>query len=313
MAKGRSEGDLTEVYTDGGARPNPGPAGWGAVILRPGEEPLELSGGESHSTNNRMELTAAIRALEELGEDEPAHLHTDSLYLRKGVTEWLPRWVRQGWKRKGGAVENEDLWRRLQDLDRRRDVRWKWVKGHAGHEWNEHADRLASEAIAAQAGDGTSAAMPRVDCEIFVRVSSTGKRGGWAATVRRAGEDWSEETRVGTAAGVSANQLDLMAAAELLEAMPEGSKVAVYSGSDYLRLGASRWIHGWRKRGWTTKTGKPVANRELWERLQRAEARLAGVRWPEPGDEAQEILQHLERRAREARQEGPAVPQGSNP
>lgn len=297
-------GEITEVYTDGGARPNPGPGGWGVVVLRPGEEPLELSGGEERTTNNRMELTAALHALEELAEDEPAHLHTDSLYLRKGITEWLPRWVRQGWKRKGGAVENEDLWRRLQELNQKRSVRWKWVKGHAGHRWNERADELATAAIGEQGGGAAPQPAADVDHEIYLRVSSTGKRGGWAATVRQAGEDWSEETRTGSASGASANQLDLMAATELLEEMPDGAAVALYTGSDYLRLGASRWIEGWKKKGWKTKTGKPVANKELWQRLQRAEERLAKVRWPEPGDEAQEILKHLERRAREARKEG---------
>jgi ribonuclease HI len=305
--KGAAAARRTEVYTDGGARPNPGPGGWGVVLLRPGAEPAELSGGADHTTNNRMELTAAIHALEALRVGEAADVHTDSLYLRKGVTEWLPGWIARGWKRKSGAVENEDLWRRLDALDRRRDVAWHWLRGHAGHRWNERADALASAEVRRHGGeaDGRAvAAVPAVDREIFLRISCASGRGGWAAAVREPGEASSEETVSGRVARTTPNRVDLEAAAALLEAQPEGSRIALFSASDYLRNGASQWIHGWRKRNWTTRDGKPVANRDLWERLSRAIDRHAAVHWPPAAGEAAEVLEALEPRAKEARSGG---------
>lgn len=297
----------THVYTDGGARPNPGAGGWGAVLLRPGREPEELSGGEPRTTNNRMELTAAIRALEALDEGEGAVVHTDSAYVRNGITKWLPGWVARGWKRKGGAVENEDLWRRLASLDADREVTWKWVKGHSGNRWNERADTLATEGRKPyRQGGGEAAAVEVADgtWEVYLRISCVRGRGGWAAAVRRAGEEGSEKMVHGRARGTTPNRLDLEAAAELLEGLPEGAEAVVFTGSDYLRHGASRWIHGWRRGGWTTKAGKPVANRDLWERLQAAMDRLSEVRWPAPGDDEGEALDRLETAAREARTEG---------
>ena len=136
------------VYTDGGADPNPGPGGWGVVLFHGATgKKSELSGGEPKTTNNRMELTAAIRALEALKQRCEVHLFTDSQYLRRGVTEWLPGWIARGWRRKDGELQNEDLWRRLAELIVTQDVRWEWVKGHAGHEHNERADELAREGM----------------------------------------------------------------------------------------------------------------------------------------------------------------------
>lgn len=294
-----------DVYTDGGSRPNPGPGGWGVVILRPGGDPEELSGGADETTNNRMELTAAIRALESLQGAGPIRLHTDSQYVRRGITEWLAGWVARGWKRKSGKVENEDLWRRLASLDHGRDVDWRWVKGHAGNRWNERADELASAEVARHGGAAVAeavAAVPEVDREIFLRISCARGQGGWAAAVRDPADPTGEETVTGQATRTTPNRLDLQAAAELLEAQPVGSRVAFHTGSDYLRNGASQWIHGWKKRGWTTGAGKPVANRDLWERVERAIKRQAAVHWPPVGEVAAEALDALESRAKEARQ-----------
>ena len=294
-----------DVYTDGGSRPNPGPGGWGVVILEDGgDSPRELSGGSDQTTNNRMELTAAIRALEELQGRGPVRLHTDSQYVRRGITQWLDKWVAQGWKRKGGKLENEDLWRRLADLDGGRDVEWKWIKGHAGDRWNERADELASAEVARHGGKAVEravAAVPDVDREIFLRISCAKGRGGWAAAVRPPGDEIEEETVTGRETRTTPNRLDLVAACELLEDQEAGSRIAFHTGSDYLRNGASDWIHGWKKKGWKTGSGKPVANRELWERLDRAMARHDEVHWPPVGDVAAEVLKGLERRAKEAR------------
>lgn len=140
---------IVSIFTDGGAMPNPGPGGWGAV-LRYSNHQRELKGGEAHATNNQMELLAAISALEALKQPCSVDLHTDSQYVRNGITKWIHDWKRNGWRTADKQpVKNIDLWQRLEAAIARHDVRWHWVKGHAGHELNERADRLASEAIAA--------------------------------------------------------------------------------------------------------------------------------------------------------------------
>ena len=135
------------VYTDGGAKPNPGgPGGWAALLIS-GEHQRELSGAEPATTNNRMELTAAIMALEALKEPCQVTLYTDSQYLKNGITLWLPNWLRKGWKTSARkAVKNRDLWQRLHDACQRHDIDWRWVRGHAGNPANQRVDRLASAA-----------------------------------------------------------------------------------------------------------------------------------------------------------------------
>jgi ribonuclease HI len=136
------------IYTDGACSGNPGPGGWGAVLMSAGRE-KDLWGGEAVTTNNRMELMAAIRALEALTRPCRVELHTDSQYLRQGITQWIHAWKARGWKTADGKpVKNEDLWRRLDEARARHEVRWHWVKGHAGHPLNERADALARDGIA---------------------------------------------------------------------------------------------------------------------------------------------------------------------
>jgi ribonuclease HI len=348
------------IYTDGGADPNPGPGGWGAVLVHPASgRTEEQSGGEPHTTNNRMELTAAIRALEALNQPCRVELHTDSQYLRRGVSEWLPGWIARGWRRKSGELQNEDLWRRLAAAEARHEVTWKWLKGHAGHPQNERADQLASAAIGEQRAAARSAAAgghgggggaaartvpPPPDFEVFLRVSQTPRGSGWAALIRRGaptpeGEDGgtrgagergergvgeggerraeasakSAADRVGAelsvehggrtlaqgesdtvhedgervltgglppGAAATSNALDLAAAVAALESLPAGASVVVHTISDYLRLGASRWLPAWRQRGWKTQEGTPVLNRGLWQRLAAALA-TRRVSWPD--------------------------------
>ena len=141
------------IWTDGACSGNPGPGGWGAV-LRYGAHQKELKGGEELTTNNRMELTAAIEALELLRRPCAVALHTDSQYLRGGVTSWLDRWKHNGWRTADRKpVKNEDLWRRLDEAAGRHDVEWLWVKGHAGDEHNERADWLAREGMSIHLSD----------------------------------------------------------------------------------------------------------------------------------------------------------------
>ena len=135
------------VYTDGACSGNPGPGGYG-VILVAGRHRKELKGGEPDTTNNRMELMAAIAALDALKRACEVELHTDSQYLRLGVTEWLKGWKQNGWRTSAKKpVKNEDLWRRLDEVAQRHRIDWRWVKGHAGHDENERADELAREGL----------------------------------------------------------------------------------------------------------------------------------------------------------------------
>jgi ribonuclease HI len=134
------------VYTDGACDPNPGPGGWSA-ILRIGATEKILIGGERETTNNRMELTAALRTLEELKEPSRVEIYTDSEYLQRGITEWMPVWKAKNWKRKGGKLANLDLWQALDVSLTRHEVTWHWVKGHANSRENQRADSLARKAI----------------------------------------------------------------------------------------------------------------------------------------------------------------------
>lgn len=135
------------IYTDGACSGNPGPGGWGAVLYY-GNTERELSGGEAETTNNRMELTAAIKALEALKSRCKVALYTDSEYVRKGITEWITGWKAKGWKTAAKKpVKNADLWKQLDDIAAQHEVHWHWVKGHAGDPMNERADALARAGI----------------------------------------------------------------------------------------------------------------------------------------------------------------------
>ena len=138
---------ITQIYTDGGCRGNPGPGGWG-VVLQAGSAEKELWGGEANTTNNRMELTAVIRALGALTRPASVQIHTDSQYVQKGISEWIHNWKRNGWKTADKKpVKNADLWQELDRISQQHRITWLWVKGHAGHPGNERADTLANRGI----------------------------------------------------------------------------------------------------------------------------------------------------------------------
>ncbi len=158
MTNATNANKSVEAHTDGACLGNPGPGGWAALLRYRGHE-RELAGGEPDTTNNRMELMAAIMALEALSEPCTVVLTTDSQYVRQGITEWIGNWVRRGWKTAGGdPVKNRDLWERLHTAAQRHSVEWKWVKGHSGDPDNErvdvlartHAERLRGRAVAAR-------------------------------------------------------------------------------------------------------------------------------------------------------------------
>lgn len=292
-------GERIRVYTDGGCRPNPGPGGWGAVLMLP-EGPHELSGSEAQSTNNRMELTAAVRALEALPPGAEVELVTDSTYLKHGITKWLALWRRNGWLTgTKEPVKNRDLWIALDEAARRHRVTWSWARGHAGEAGNERAHALAAAAIpggpaartvrpvsaaaAARggAGDGTASEEP---VEVFLGVawSGTRRQGAWGAVLRHRGLDKEVAGRLDLP---SSNAAHIASAALALETVKRRLPVRVTTASDYLRDGATLWMPAWRQRGWRTSEGQPVASRDWWERLARQLARLP-VEWEVADKEA---------------------------
>ena len=138
---------IVNVYTDGACKGNPGAGGWGA-LLEYGDRTRELFGGEAHTTNNRMELIAVIRALEALNRQCQVKLHTDSKYVQLGISVWIHDWKKRGWKTADKKpVKNADLWRQLDELAQQHEIEWLWVKGHAGHDGNERADELANRGV----------------------------------------------------------------------------------------------------------------------------------------------------------------------
>jgi ribonuclease HI len=290
--------DLPQVtiYTDGGCRPNPGPGGWGAILLREKSDPEELSGAEARATNNRMELQAAIEALRRLDRPHRVHLVTDSEYLRKGVTKWMTTWRRTGWKTASKKdVANRDLWEALSEEIERHRVDWRWVRGHTGDRWNERADELASAAV-------PRSPLPVEDPEavhLFTAVAHSGKQdaGAWAVLLSFRGE---ERILSGRTEGASANRMHITSAGIGLSELKRSVKVHLYTASDYLKDGATAWIKGWRARGWTTRDGTPVANRELWQRLATLIDRH-DVRWHvASSDQLPEEMERAKAAAKEA-------------
>ncbi len=262
------------IYTDGGCRPNPGPGGWAAVLIRNGKKVGELSGGEPEATNNRMELRAAIEGLRALDKGHRVRLITDSEYLRKGITQWIDRWRANGWKTAAKKpVLNDDLWRELAGELERHTVDWEWVKGHAGDRWNERADRLASEAI-------PRPPLPVEDpgaVHIFLGVARSAKRdvGSWSALLAFGDRD---KALYGRQNGASANRMHIHGAVVGLNALKRPVRVHAYTVSDYLKDGATSWLGGWRARNWQTRDGRPVGHTGLWKKLDE-QLRRHSVSW----------------------------------
>jgi len=266
------------VYTDGGCDPNPGPGGW-AAIIRFDDHEWVLTGNDPDTTNNRMELLAATSALALLASlVGPCRVtvHTDSEYLRLGITEWIEHWKTNGWlTQTKEPVKNQDLWQQLLHLTQTHQVEWQWLRGHSGHTLNERADRLATQSRKALRRTLGSAAppQPRLDSrpqvEICVKASgpSEGKPGTWAA-VLRSGEHTRSITQVEP--GLSVNALLIRAATAALRALTKPCQVTLYSDAEYLIQGASSWLSRWQASGWKTKEGKAVANRAEWEALLEA-------------------------------------------
>lgn len=257
------EPDIVVIYSDGGADPNPGIGGW-AALLRYGGREKALTGNAPKTTNNRMELQAAIGALGALRRSCRIEYHTDSEYLRRGITGSVEKWAAAGWKTKGGRpVPNADLWQELRELVRKHDINWHWVRGHSGDPTNERVDKLAREA--------RLAITPRIDLEVdvprlYLRASCKGNPGPgrWAVALESHG-GWEE--RVGNSPNTTNNRMELTAALEGLLLLSPGDRVQVFTTSDYLYQGITRWVTGWQARGWRKNDEQPVANADLWRPL----------------------------------------------
>jgi ribonuclease HI len=279
------------IYTDGACDPNPGPGGW-AAILRYGRHEKILSGGHPQTTNNRMELQAALAALRALKVPSHVTLYTDSEYLRQGITEWLPVWQARGWRTSARQpVQNRDLWEALVKETTRHAVDWQWVKGHAGDPLNERVDRLARDAIPRPRE--TPQTLPAGAVQLFTRASCLGTPGpgGWAVVIEREGE---RSSLTGSDSETTVNAMELEAAIRGLTALPSPSNVLLYTVSQYVYSGITRWVENWQARGWLTRGGEPVANREKWEALLQAAGQhqvdwrlLTGDRPPQTQEAAQ--------------------------
>ena len=251
------------IYSDGACNPNPGPGGWGAVLLAPDSDPVELSGRDPNTTNNRMELTAAIKALDSLTSPHKITLYTDSKYLKRGVTEWISVWERRNWKTIDNTdVLNQDLWVKLRSLLQKHEITWKWVKGHNDDKWNERADSLAGSAIVRQG-------LPLDDnnaIHIFTGVTYSVKTrtGGWGVLLRYRNN---RKILTGQKDGTTGNRMHIQAAIEGLTAIKRPLPIHFYTVSSYLRDGATGWVRQWSMADWKTKEGKKVSHRDLWHML----------------------------------------------
>jgi ribonuclease HI len=255
--------DEVIIHSDGGADPNPGIGGW-AALLRYGDREKILSGNDPKTTNNRMELQAAISALRALRRPCKVEFHTDSQYLRRGITEGVDKWAATGWKTKAGRpVPNAELWQELRSLVTRHEINWYWVQGHSGDPSNERVDQLAREArLKITPNIDLAANVPR----LYLRGSCQGNPGPgrWGVALEEGGE-WEEHG--GATESTTNNRMELTAAIEGLLLLPPGSAIQVFTTSDYLYQGATRWAAGWKARGWKKKDGQAVANADLWRLL----------------------------------------------
>ena len=252
-------------------------------------QPSELvKGGEGRSTNNRMELTAAIEALKTRNAGESVELYTDSEYLRLGITQWLDAWIRNGWIRgKGKPVLNKDLWLELHTQNSRLQVDWRWVKAHAGHTFNEIVDHAAREAAISAASlddsetkiaDGrpsTAGDVPASAKYAIAAVDSGTNRSAWA--VISEASDF-ETVLEGIEVGASVHRALLTGTVRLLRSLQENGGVRLSTDSEYLYKGATQWLDGWWRRGWRKSDDKPVANKDLWIEIHGQLKRL-DVEW----------------------------------
>lgn len=266
------------IYTDGGADPNPGYGGW-AAVLQFGPHEKELTGNAANVTNNRMELQAALSALQALTRPCQVRFYTDSQYLQRGITEWMDGWAAQNWRKKGQLIPNADLWQKLRVETKRHEIDWHWVKGHAGNELNERVDQLATAArLDITPQDEINSSLPR----LYVRGSCLGNPGpgGWGVVLEEGPLADSDTTQFsGSEPNTSNNRMELMAVYTGLGQLDENTAVQIITVSDYVYQGATQWINGWRKRNWKKRGGQPIANADLWQAIDNRLQQGQTIRW----------------------------------
>ncbi len=306
MADTHSTSELV-IYTDGACSPNPGPGGWGAVIIRDGAIVSELSGSEERSTNNRMELTAAVEVLRSIKETARIDLYTDSVYLKSGITDWINKWQLNDWRTADRKeVKNSDLWRQLLEQIERHQVQFHWIKGHGVDPHNIRADELAvaarkSEGAAARPGSSSSSLFAdRIHLFTGVTCKHATRVGGWSVIL-----NWRSHVKIlgEGCQGMSANQLYLVAVINGLASLKKELPVDVHTHSGYLHDGAAIWLSGWKNRKWRTREGDEVSNKELWLQLDALLSRYEVTFYLEDKTEPYCFLQEAKELAREFEQE----------
>ena len=263
------------IFTDGSCLVTSGAGGWAIVIKGNGED-RELSGAVSNTTNNRMELQAALEALRTLEDGAKAVVHTDSNYVKQGVTLWMRDWKHRGWKRKSGSLKNLDLWQQIDKEAARLDVTWRWVRAHAGHPDNERADQLAQQAAkSVRSSKGTeleSTETPQSSCseeQVVVHGVVFGLRANSSSAWFLQSRDSEGSVRElgGASTDRTAYSLGLDLAIRSLEMAPSTARVELCLNCPHVAEGVNGWSHTWRRNGWRTSDGRAVAHREKWQAL----------------------------------------------
>lgn len=254
------------IHSDGGADPNPGVGGW-AALIRDGAQETILTGSAPHTTNNRMELEAAVAALSFLDRPRVVDFYTDSEYVRRGMAEHVAGWAASDWKTKSGrAVANAELWQKLHELALKHQITWYRVRGHSGDPDNDRVDALARQArLSITPEIVPETGLPKLYLSAIVH-GNPGP-GAWGAALEEGGFS---EALGGAQASTTNNRMELLAAIEGLRLLKAGSGVQVLTASDYVFQGITRWMPDWRERGWRKKDGGPVANADLWQALSEA-------------------------------------------
>jgi ribonuclease HI len=256
---------VVTIYTDGSCSPNPGPGGWGVVILPEKGRKREISGKVADTTNNRMELQAPLEALRALACPSNVQLYTDSKYVQNGISKWIVNWRENNWLRsEKEAVKNRDLWESLDREIKRHKVQWLWVKGHSDSQYNERADELATTARGREVLPLTE----ETAVHIFLGITwkQKLKRGSWAAVLRYQ----NHYKVIGEAMkNSSANRLHIQSACSALASLKRRLPVHIYTSSGYLKDGATTWLKGWERNGWQTREGNVVSNKDEWQALNK--------------------------------------------
>lgn len=252
------------IYTDGGADPNPGIGGW-AAILRSGDHEKILTGNDPQTTNNAMELTAAISALQALKTACDVTLYTDSEYLRLGVMERTARLKQQRSECSTGPIPNKELWQELMKLVQIHQIQWHWVKGHSDNEFNNRCDELARKVrleITPRWNADVSQTLPTAYLRSSCLVNPG--PGRWGVIFEFEG---TRQELSGYDPKTTNNRMELEAALAVFSLLPPHAPVQIYTMSSYLYQGATQWISNWRERRWIKQDGKPVVNAAEWQRL----------------------------------------------